>query len=46
MATISFNGDIGTPSKGFNLKIDVTYSQDIATNKTTINTTTSIEPIN
>lgn len=36
MATISFNGDIGTPSKGFNLKIDVTYSQDIATNKTTI----------
>lgn len=36
MATISFNRDIGTPSKGFNLKIDVTYSQDIATNKTTI----------
>lgn len=36
MATISFNGDIGTPSKGFNLKVDVTYSQDIATNKTTI----------
>lgn len=36
MATISFNGDIGTPSKGFNLKIDVIYSQDIATNKTTI----------
>lgn len=36
MATISFNGDIGTPSKGFNLKVDVTYSQNIATNKTTI----------
>lgn len=36
MATISFNRDIGTPSKGFNLKIDVTYSQDIATNKTII----------
>lgn len=36
MATISFNGDIGTPSKGFNLKIDVTYTQNIATNKTTI----------
>lgn len=36
MATISFNGDIGTPSKGFNLKVDVTYSQDIASNKTTI----------
>ena len=36
MATISFNGDIRTPSKGFNLKVDVTYSQDIATNKTTI----------
>lgn len=36
MATISFNGDIGTPSKGFNLKIDVTYEQSIANNKTTI----------
>ena len=36
MATISFNEDIGTPSKGFNLKVDVTYSQDIASNKTTI----------
>lgn len=36
MATISFNEDIGTPSKGFNLKVDVTYSQNIATNKTTI----------
>lgn len=36
METISFNGDIGTPSKGFNLKVDVTYSQNIATNKTTI----------
>lgn len=36
MATISFNGDIGTPSKGFNLKVDVTYSQNIAANKTTI----------
>lgn len=36
MATISFNGDIGTPSKGFNLKIDITYTQNIATNKTTI----------
>lgn len=36
MATISFNRDIGTPSKGFNLKIDVTHSQDIATNKTII----------
>ena len=36
MATITFNGDIGTPSKGFNLKIDVTYEQSIANNKTTI----------
>lgn len=36
MATISFNGDIGTPSKGFNLKIDVTYTQNISTNQTTI----------
>lgn len=36
MATISFNGDIGTPSKGFNLKIDVTYEQSIANNKTII----------
>lgn len=36
METISFNGDIGTPSKGFNLKVDVTYTQNIATNKTTI----------
>lgn len=36
MAMITFNGDIGTPSKGFNLKIDVTYEQSIANNKTTI----------
>lgn len=36
MATITFNGDIGTPSKGFNLKIEVTYEQSIANNKTTI----------
>lgn len=36
MGTISFNGNIATPANGFNLKIDVTYTQNIATNKTTI----------
>lgn len=36
MATITHSGNIPTPSNGFNLKVDVTYTQDIATNKTTI----------
>lgn len=36
METISFNGNIGTPTNGFNLAVDVRYEQDIATNKTKI----------
>lgn len=36
METISFNGNIATPTNGFNLAVDVRYEQDIATNKTKI----------
>lgn len=36
METISFNRNIGTPTNGFNLAVDVRYEQEIATNKTKI----------
>lgn len=36
METISFNGNIATPTNGFNLAVDVRYEQDIATNETKI----------
>lgn len=36
METISFNGNIATPTNGFNLAVDVRYEQDIATNQTKI----------
>lgn len=36
MATITHSGNIPTPSNGFNLKVEVTYTQDVSTNKTTI----------
>lgn len=36
METISFNGNIATPTNGFNLAVDVRYEQDIAINQTKI----------
>lgn len=36
METISFNGNIATPTNGFNLAVDVRYEQDISTNETKI----------
>lgn len=36
MGTITFNKNIGTPSDGFNIKIDLSYEQDKINNKTKI----------
>lgn len=36
----SFNGNIPTPSNGFNAKVDYSYTQDVASNKSTITSIT------